>query len=328
MVNRINDNIYRIKISLKGNPLRSLNSYIIISDDRNLLIDTGFNMPQCYEDMAAGLDELKIDMSKTDIFLTHFHSDHCGLVYKLRTPQSKVYIGEDDVSLLYGTTSYTGDSWHNFDNMYKVNGYPAEELITAQKSNPAKNLVSQKVEDVTAVKHGDEIRVGDIILKCIHTPGHTPGHMCLYEPVNKIMFTGDHILFDITPNITSWPSLKNALGCYIENLKKMYDYDVLITLPSHRSVKGTMKERIDGLLKHHEQRLLETEEIVRRGNGVNVYDTASKLKWAIRARSWEEFPPVQKWFAFGETMSHIEYLECAGIIYKKEINGIYHYYIK
>ncbi|MDR2890376.1 MAG: MBL fold metallo-hydrolase [Alistipes sp.] len=37
----------------------------------------------------------------------------------------------------------------------------------------------------------EEIRFGDTALKIIHTPGHTPGHVCLFEPASRVVFTGD-----------------------------------------------------------------------------------------------------------------------------------------
>jgi glyoxylase-like metal-dependent hydrolase (beta-lactamase superfamily II) len=38
---------------------------------------------------------------------------------------------------------------------------------------------------------GDTVRFGNTVLEVIHTPGHTPGHVCLFEPQGKVLFTGD-----------------------------------------------------------------------------------------------------------------------------------------
>jgi glyoxylase-like metal-dependent hydrolase (beta-lactamase superfamily II) len=42
----------------------------------------------------------------------------------------------------------------------------------------------------------DEITFGDTTLKIIHTPGHTPGHVCLFDPVGRVVFTGDTLFAD------------------------------------------------------------------------------------------------------------------------------------
>ena len=72
--------LYRLKIPLPESPLKFLNSYIIKGPDKNLLIDTGLNRKECLEAMQDGLAKLKVDLKKTDIFITHLHADHFGLV--------------------------------------------------------------------------------------------------------------------------------------------------------------------------------------------------------------------------------------------------------
>ena len=73
-------NLFRIKIPLPGSPLKYLNSYLIKSDRRNLLIDTGTEQPECRAAMLDELGRLDIDLAETDYFLTHMHRDHVGLL--------------------------------------------------------------------------------------------------------------------------------------------------------------------------------------------------------------------------------------------------------
>ena len=77
-ISKITHNIKRIKIRLPGSPLKSLNSYLVKGEERNLLIDTGFHLDESFSDLQEGLRGLGIDMSRTDIFLTHCHADHAG----------------------------------------------------------------------------------------------------------------------------------------------------------------------------------------------------------------------------------------------------------
>ncbi len=61
---------------------------------------------------------------------------------------------------------------------------------------------------------------------------------------------------------------------------------------------------------------------------MTVRNVASKMHWDIRAKSWEDFPNPQKWFATGEAMSHLEHLVFIGKAEKTEIDGILYYGIK
>ena len=50
-----NPDIYKIYVPLPNNPLKNLNSYVVKTENKNLIIDTGFNMPECYEALTEGL---------------------------------------------------------------------------------------------------------------------------------------------------------------------------------------------------------------------------------------------------------------------------------
>ena len=81
MVTELMKDIYRIEVPLPKNPMKLLNSYLIRSDGRSLVIDTGFNRPECKEALMSGLKELNVDFDRTDLFLTHLHADHSGLLF-------------------------------------------------------------------------------------------------------------------------------------------------------------------------------------------------------------------------------------------------------
>ena len=68
MIETIRPDLFRIEVPLPGSPLKFLNSYIFRSSQRNLIIDTGLNHIACYEAMQAGLQQLDIDLGRTDFF--------------------------------------------------------------------------------------------------------------------------------------------------------------------------------------------------------------------------------------------------------------------
>ena len=86
MVKEICPNLFCIEVPLPGSPLKYLNSYVVRTSDRSLIIDTGFNHKVCHDTMVNGLNEIGVDLADADIFITHFHADHFGLVPKLKKP--------------------------------------------------------------------------------------------------------------------------------------------------------------------------------------------------------------------------------------------------
>lgn len=312
MVTKVFDGIYRIPVNLPQNPLKVLNSYLIRGrrGERNLLIDTGFNMPECRSDLHNGLRELNVDLSKTDLFLTHMHSDHSGLAAELEAAGAHILMGKVDYSM---QQNYRHDRpWRECFPEYLGLGASDEEMEIIMASTPAWKYISPPFQ-AELLQDGDSLFYGGYQLACVATPGHTPGHLCLYNAENKLMFLGDHVLFDITPNITCWPGVEDSLGDYLKSLRKIAAYDVRVPLPGHRTANGiSMGSRVEQLLAHHERRLGESYTILCRRSRQTCYEVASQMTWKIRAKGWSDFPPAQKMFALGEAKSHLDYLNHKG----------------
>jgi len=300
-------NLYRIEVPLPDSPLKSLNSYVIKGKDRNLVIDTGFNRKTCLVAMQTGLSALGIDLSRTDFFITHLHADHFGLVGRLATGTSQIFFSRPDAEIM--------ESWEGFEPMIAFagkNGFPENELRTAIEQHPGNKFGSDWIPALHILTDGDRIEVGEYGFECVATPGHTLGHICLYESDQRLLIAGDHILGDITPNIQCWSNTENPLRHYLESLDKVRRLAVDLVLPGHRSLFSNCSQRIQELEQHHERRLDEVRKILD-GTSLTAYTVASRMTWDIRG-AWEEFPVAQKWFATGEAISHLRYLEEEGRI--------------
>ena len=310
MPEEILKNLYRLQIHLPNSPLKNLNCYVIKGEARNILIDTGFKHPECKEELLNGLDELNIDMANTDIILTHLHSDHTGLAPEIVVPGTRVFISRGEIPWMFGQTRR--DMWAKDNIKLARSGFSKETLENSLKNASSRSLASNpEFEDYLPIDDGDEFSCGGYTLKAVLTPGHTPAHMCFWMAEQKTMFTGDHVLFDISPNITLWNNVEDSLGDYLASLKKIDEYDVRLALPGHREI-GNFHERIAQLLDHHEMRLEECYKAVLNNPDLSIYDITGKMTWKIRCNSWEDFPINQKWFAVGECHSHLRHLEKRG----------------
>jgi glyoxylase-like metal-dependent hydrolase (beta-lactamase superfamily II) len=309
-------NLYRIEIPLPDSPLKALNSYLVKGDGRFLIIDTGMNIEECRHAMFSALKKLQVDLNKTDFFITHFHVDHLGLTADLVTENSKVYLHHREAYLFnYGGIGEA--PWREkLFNFFLFNGFPEDELKKAEENNPGLQYGLRRHVDFYPIKEGDIIPIGDYVFRCIETPGHSPGHTCLYEDNKKILVSGDHILFNITPNIAFWLEVENSLKDYLENLEKVYNLDVNLVLPGHRGIWSDHKQRITELQEHHQFRLNEIITALE-DSDKTAFDITPWISWDVEYSSWKEFPLVQKRFAVGEALSHLKYLEFKGIVERK-----------
>jgi glyoxylase-like metal-dependent hydrolase (beta-lactamase superfamily II) len=312
MCKEILPNLFRLKIPLPESPLKYLNSYVIRDANRSMIIDTGLNRQECLEAMMAGLHKVGIDLEKSDIFITHLHADHFGLVTKLAKDSSHVYFSRPEKELM--------ESWEGFEAMIAYagkNGFPENELQSALDKHPGAKYGSDWIPEMTVLDDGDAVHVGDYQFKCVATPGHTMGHICLYEPSKKILVAGDHILIDITPNIQCWSDTLNPLKHYLASLDKVAGLQVDLILPGHRRLIRNHDARIAELKQHHAHRLNEVLAILG-GAPLNAFQVAARMTWDIKADSWDQFPVAQRWFATGEAIAHLRYLEEEGKLARKK----------
>jgi len=312
MIEEIEPGMYRVEIPLPGNPLKSVNSYLIQTRRRNLIIDTGMNIEACLGAMRSALRELAVDLEKTDFFITHLHADHLGLVPKLAADSATVYLSQPDAELIAA-----GGRWEESLKFFSLNGFPASDLRRALNAHPGYRYTAQGSIAFTSLKNGELLRIGCYRFECVATPGHTAGHTCLYEPRRKMLFSGDHILGDITPNIAQWFGRGNPLRDYLASLEMVAKRDVALALPGHRSIFHDCRGRIRELQRHHRARADEILEILKSG-GRNAYQTASCMSWELDCDSWDEFPLIQKMFATGEAIAHLTYLAEKGLVRKEQ----------
>ena len=323
MVHQLAEDLWRREIPLVGIPLKTLNSYLILGP-RSLLVDTGFRQEPCREAMERELEAVGVDRDRMDVFLTHLHSDHTGLAPELVRPGCRVYIGAvDGQRMLAGQSE---DAWRRMDAAYVQEGFSEEEMDLLWDSNPAKNAGPVAYDGYVFLGDGDILQRGSHALRCVLTPGHTPGHLCLYEPEARWLFSGDHILFHITPNICRWSGVTDSLGDYLESLKRIRELPVERLLPAHRQQTGDLEQRTRELEAHHARRISDALDAVRREPGRTAYEIAGSMAWSIRCRSWAEFPLTQKYFAVGEALAHLDYLMVRGQVQRREEHGKWRYY--
>jgi glyoxylase-like metal-dependent hydrolase (beta-lactamase superfamily II) len=311
MCEEVLPNLFRIKIPLPESPLKYLNSYVIRDPERCLIIDTGLNRTECLEAMLAGLRKIDVDLAQSDLFITHLHADHFGLVAKLASESTNVFFSRPEKELM--------ESWEGFAAMIAYagrNGFPENELRAALDKHPGAKYGTEWIPELKVLEDGDQIQFGDYQFQCVATPGHTMGHTCLYEPDKKLLVAGDHILIDITPNIQCWSDSQNPLKHYLASLDKVAGLQVDLVLPGHRRLISDHQARIEELKRHHDQRLAEVISILD-GGAMTAFEVASRMTWDLKYDDWKDFPVAQRWFATGEAISHLRLLEEEGKVRRK-----------
>ena len=261
MLNEIAKNIYLVEVPLPKNPLKALNCYFIKNGENILVVDSGFDHEESEKVFFEALEELGAQVGKTDMFLTHLHADHSGLALKFKNKyQGKVYCSQID-------TDYINKMKHE---LYADRFVPTLKVMGIEpdfkffETHPGLVYCIKGKLDTTIVKDGDKIDFGYYNFEVIDLSGHTPGQVGIYDKNHKILFSGDHILNKITPNISFWDfKYEDILGTYLKNLDKVYNMEVDTIYSAHRGIIDNPKLRIDELKKHYADRNAEVYNLLK-----------------------------------------------------------------
>ncbi|AHC51411.1 beta-lactamase [Sulfolobus acidocaldarius SUSAZ] len=285
-------------------PLKHINSYVIRDGDDTLLIDTGLPI----EDDAVILKEFIEKSGYPDyVLITHYHPDHIGQARLFK--KSRILLNQEELQFI--TDVIEGVHEREMKDYLLRNGFPENFLqrIFSQRAFFKELLTDIEFE---GVKDGDKIVIGSNEAEVIWTPGHTVGHSCVKYGEN--LFCGDHILPNVTPNVSLHAPYDDPLGRYLNSLDKIEKLEIKTIYPAHGEPFTNVKERIEEIKKHHFHRLQEIIDILEKKGRVSAFEIAMNISWY---RKWDELSNFDKQLAMGETMAHIKYL-----LYRDKIKEI------
>lgn len=187
-------------------------SYLVVGDQL-ILIDTGMT-----GNARKILDYVKnvLNRDPTDIktiIITHHHFDHIGSLDKLKKlTGAKIAVHKEDLGYVSGRKSQTGPVFFKFVvKLFKI----------ISRYKPAEpNII---------LKDGDQIGNYHVI----HTPGHTPGSICLYNPQNKTIFVGDNLKHVKGKIEGPGPRLLPEPEKYKESMEKLANLDIEVIFCGH-----------------------------------------------------------------------------------------------
>lgn len=307
--------IWCLPTVVPDNPIGWTQAYVLESDEGPYLIDTGWNHDLAWADLTAGLMACGTEVSAVQgIVVTHHHPDHLGLVGRVREA-SGCWVGlhDADTDLVRRHRDILSDDPEVFDKD------TAEKLLEAG----ATQCDVDEVQSAVKMAHMPRpelpdrpldtgpLMLGGRRLDLLHTPGHTPGHLCLR--VDGRLLTGDHLLKTISSHIGLYGFEGNdgdPLGSYFASLRLLTGAEPVEVLPAHRGRFHGVDERVAELLEHHEERFDDIKQVLADGP-LTPWALCRAMTWN---RPWDELPRMMLRAALAEAMAHVRHLELLGLV--------------
>jgi glyoxylase-like metal-dependent hydrolase (beta-lactamase superfamily II) len=314
-VREVYPGIFLIYLPLPMRP-SIVNVYLVRSAGEWALFDTGVSTSESAAVFEAALKDVGCAPDKiTKIVCTHHHPDHFGSsgVYRERTG-AQVYLSRVEYE---SAQSYVPQRRSAAAVEFFIrNGIPLDRFVHVPSPADVWGDMYRPAAPDHFVEDGEVIRIGDLEVEVVTTPGHTAGHCVMYVRRLRVMIVGDHLLPKITPHVGIFPGgPTNPLGDFLRSQRKVQDFDVALVLPAHGGAYRDHRRRANQIIQHHACRMQEMLDLVRR-EARTAYDVARRaFGFDLEASLAVQFP------ATFETLAHLEYLRSLAKVVREERNG-------
>ena len=304
--------IHRIELPLPFE-LESVNVFLVRLAEGYLLIDCGMDTEPAFQAFEHGMQALGLRWTDIkQILLTHMHPDHMGLSAKLlQLTGAELMMHETEARHLeLVTNSERRLPW--LGSAFTEAGMPQDMQARIDRHFAEIRSNFHRLVPDRLLSGGDVIPTAIGGLQVLWTPGHSPGHICLYCPRHKLLFSGDLILEEITPNIAWFPE-RDTLADFLASLDSLVEVDIDLIVPSHGPPFQGHREWIGQTKDHHRERCDYMHGLLA---------TAPDNAYALVGRLWtRKLSPINHHFAVLEVMAHLEYMQRRGRLQSQRHNG-------
>jgi glyoxylase-like metal-dependent hydrolase (beta-lactamase superfamily II) len=279
--------------------------YLLLGAGPPTLVDAGSSMPKSTAQILEGFETVRNEFGEDfrvekleRILITHRHVDHFGGLRELcRLANVEIGVHPLDKIALVSGNEHNALGHRIVEDFLVRSGMEEPRRMALRK---VAHLHEQPLENPRVTLDLDENLELDG-LRFIHTPGHSPGHICI--AVGNILLSADHILAQTIPQ--QWPETLgpyNGIGHYFESLDKiqrMGGFDM--ALASHEQVIHHLSDRIDSIRTAHHRRLERLLEMMHQKDcPMSIKEIADEL--------YPEVTGFRAFLAITDVAARVEYL--------------------
>ena len=286
-----------------------VNVFLFRDGDEADLLDCGMNSEESVEMIRQAVRQVGARRLRK-LVVTHIHPDHYGAAGTLAGEgRADLYIHRLEVPLVQPRYVELEHLVEEVRRYLLINGVPPDDAEVLSNSQRALSQVVKPADPAVQLDGAEDVAMGGHTMHVEWTPGHSPGHVCLFEKSTGLLFAGDHILPELSPNIGLHPqSTPDPLHDYLEGLRRMAALEPRRVLPAHGRPFDTIAARVEALTRHHRRRFDQILEIL---------DSVEKTGWQVALDLWGPRENLyEKRLALQEGLAHLQALAVEGRLAK------------
>ena len=243
------------------------------------------------------------------VIITHLHPDHLGIASRFRAASgARVTIHRVEQEAI-DRLLVADHSVEAFTRQLDAWGVPADAREQFSSSAYRPGDWPEFSADVL-FEDGQALVIPGRELRVIRTPGHTPGHSCLRDVVESLLFTGDHVLPGQFPGLgLGGETATNPIADYLASLDAMLPFDDHEVLPGHGYRFRGLAKRCAETAAHHRRRTDEVADALAADPGSSVWRVTSGLTWT---NGWASLTGFTLQSALAQTAMHADHVRTSG----------------
>jgi glyoxylase-like metal-dependent hydrolase (beta-lactamase superfamily II) len=319
-------NVLRMMLPIAFTGLGHVNMYGLIDERGVAIVDPGLPGPKSYKVVEQRLKDAGIPIKRIhSVLVTHSHPDHYGGAGRLAREAGAELITHAAFQTFWGAPHRCLDPTHGHD---EGGDEECEELVPndAPWTRPTpwgtdfhrppmgRRLQMTMFRSVmrkrfappmptTRVRSGERLKLAGRDMFAVFTPGHTTDHLCIHDPEEGLLFSGDHVLPTITPHISGLGQDPDPLASFFRSLDICAELEnVSRVLPAHGHPFEDLPGRVKAIKGHHDERIGDLRTASAELGWASVVELSKKI---FQPRVWGSM-------AESETYAHLEHLVVQG----------------
>lgn len=289
-----------------------VNCFLLPDGDEVDMIDCGMGMDESFALIQTAVRDLTGPGGRLRrLVVTHIHPDHFGGAGQVTQHYgADLYLHRLEVPMVHPRYLEIEQLVAEVGRHLEIHGVPPAEVDFLKNASRGFRRFVKPASPSLQLDGTEVLELGCRRLRVEWTPGHSPGHVCLFDLESRVLFAGDQLLPNVSPNIGLHPqSTPNPLDDYLAGLDRLVAHAPSLVLPAHGRPFSSAAERATELTEHHRRRKQQIMDVI----GDRELDA-----WQVATAIWGRRENLHDMrMALQEGLAHLQSLSLEGRLEKR-----------